>query len=266
MRRSFKAGIKKLLGIAPSVAATVPEIPVFAIAMYTGPSPTELRPRAADGGPVFARENLGSVRGDFVADPFLIRTNEEWFMFYEVHNQETSQGEIGLATSPDGGRWEDRGIVLSEPFHLSYPYVFEWTGGHYMIPECFETGSVRLYRADAFPGRWVLEKVLLEGRGYVDPSIFHFEDNWWLFVGHGRPDFRADTLRLFMADSPLGPWAEHPMSPVVADDNRTARPAGRVVVAGGRPVRFAQDCSEVYGGAVRAFEITTLTADTYEER
>ena len=38
-------------------------------------------------------------------------------------------------------------IVLAEPFHLSYPYVFEWQGSHYMIPESGAAKSVRLYRA-----------------------------------------------------------------------------------------------------------------------
>jgi hypothetical protein len=36
------------------------------------------------------------------------------------------EGEIGLATSEDGLKWDYKQVVLNEPFHLSYPYVFEW--------------------------------------------------------------------------------------------------------------------------------------------
>ena len=37
-------------------------------------------------------------------------------------------------------------------------------------------------------------------------------------------------------------------------------------MADDRLVRFAQDCSHAYGEAVRAFEITELTAERYAER
>src|ERR1043165_3225277 len=56
------------------------------------------------------------------------------------------------------------------------------------------------------------------------------------------------------------------MSPVVENDNRKARPAGRVLVQDEKVIRFAQDCYPAYGTRVRAFEITELTATTYEER
>jgi hypothetical protein len=77
---------------------------------------------------------------------------------------------------------------------------------------------------------------------------------------------RHDTLRLYSAPDLDGPWGEHPASPVVQSDPRVARPAGRVLVHGDRILRFGQDCAEHYGTAVRAFEIVTLSPETYEER
>lgn len=47
-----------------------------------------------------------------------------WYMFFEVMNQDSDRGEIGLALSDDGIHWEYSQIVLVEPFHLSYPHVF----------------------------------------------------------------------------------------------------------------------------------------------
>ena len=75
-----------------------------------------------------------------------------------------------------------------------------------------------------------------------------------------------DTLRLYSADDLTGRWTEHPSSPIVAGNAHTARPAGRVVATSRGLLRFAQDCAPRYGLSVNAFEITQLTADTYEER
>jgi hypothetical protein len=74
------------------------------------------------------------------------------------------------------------------------------------------------------------------------------------------------TLRLFTAERLVGPWTEHPRSPVIENDDTSARPAGVPRFSGGRLIRFAQVCTPDYGTAVRAFEITALTATTYSER
>jgi hypothetical protein len=73
-------------------------------------------------------------------------------------------------------------------------------------------------------------------------------------------------LRLYHAERLTGPWIEHKRSPIVGDDGHIARPAGRVIVWQDHPIRFAQDCDPIYGTAVRAFAITTLTIDGYAER
>src|SRR5262249_31357746 len=154
-----------------------------------------------------------------------------WHMFFEVMNWRTGKGEIGLATSKDGLAWRPEQIVLAEPFHLSYPYVFEWMGEHYMIPESYQAGAVRLYQAVDFPTRWAFVGSLIEGRYLVDASIVRWADRWWLFT-ETNPDVKHDTLRLFHAEDLMGPWREHPSSPVVVGDPRVARPAGRAMVLG----------------------------------
>ncbi len=64
----------------------------------------------------------------------------------------------------------------------------------------------------------------------------------------------------------MGPWLEHPKSPIIEGDDYIARPAGRVLVLRDRVVRYAQDCFPSYGIQVRAFEITELTTGGYRER
>jgi hypothetical protein len=237
-----------------------PTQPVFSIGIYDGRSPLELVPAIA---PALTGDDVSHVVASNVADPFLLRADGVWHMFFEVWNWRENKGEIGLATSGDALRWRYGQIVLAEEFHLSYPYVFEWEGERWLVPESFQAASVRLYRADPFPERWVLAATLIEAPYVVDASPFRFDDRWWLFA-ETSPDH--DTLRLYHAEALDGPWHEHPSSPVVAGDASKSRPAGRVLVDGDRIIRFAQDCSRVYGELVRAFEVTELTTSSYAER
>jgi hypothetical protein len=235
--------------------------------MYAGTSPVALAPSPGVSNPVLSGASISDAVATAVADPFMIQVDGTWHMFFEavIWRGGSRKGEIALATSDDGRRWTYRQIVLAEPFHLSYPYVFASGSDFYMIPESHQAGSVRLYRATAFPDRWAHVATLMSGPVLVDTSIFEREGRWWLLT-ETNPEHRHDTLRLFHARHPSGPWTEHPRSPVVDRDPDRARPAGRVLSTAGRLVRFAQVCRPVYGTSVRAFEITRLSTTDYQER
>jgi hypothetical protein len=210
---------------------------------------------------VLRAESIDDVDAAYVADPFLVSSGGRSWMLFEIKNRATRRGEVGLAVL-DGGRWTYRGSVLREPFHLSYPYVFEWGGDHFLIPESLERATIRLYRADPFPERWVFEADLIGGV-FADSSVVRYREKWWMFA---CPEpFRHDVLQLFHAERLEGPWCEHRRSPIVAGDACRARPAGRIVVWDDRLIRFAQHCSPVYGMGVRAFEITELSEGCYRE-
>jgi hypothetical protein len=236
--------------------------PIFTIGIYRGPTPFSIAPTGAR--PVITARHVTDVRAHFVADPFMLRAGDRWSMFFEVLNRDLNRGQIGLATSRDGLRWRYERIVLAEPFHLSYPYVFEHDGAYYMIPETYEANAVRLYKAVAFPHRWAHVGDLLTGADFYDASIFRHGERWWLFAGTNTA--ANDTLRLYSAPALGGPYVEHAASPVIAGDPAIARPGGRVLVDAGRIYRFTQNCAGAYGLDVRAFEITTLSVDQYAER
>ncbi|MDA8105736.1 MAG: hypothetical protein M0Z71_10195 [Nitrospiraceae bacterium] len=191
----------------------------------------------------------------------MIRTNEQWYMFFEVMNAGTQKGEIGLAESANGLNWTYRQIVLKEPFHLSYPYVFTWENEIYMIPETNKTNSIRLYKAIDFPTKWDFCSTLLKGYPFIDSSVVHAYGKWWIFTA-----VTDSILHLYFADTLLGPWILHPQSPLVMGDLGKSRPGGRVIVFQNRVIRFAQDGDLCYGNGVRAFEVTRLTTTHYEEK
>lgn len=235
---------------------------MWSIGIYTGQSPFNLTSALRIANPVLTFESVTDVPAEFVADPFMIPVAGVWYMFFEVLNRQTNKGEIGLATSSDGLAWNYRQIVLTEPFHLSYPYVFECRGDFYMVPETLEANKVSLYKSTSFPTDWSYVGELVHGR-CADPSIFHFNQLWWMFAC--STPYLHDTLRLYFAPELTGPWTEHPNSPIVAGNKVCARPAGRVVVLDDKIVRFSQDCVPEYGTRVRAFEISQLTTTRYLE-
>jgi hypothetical protein len=234
----------------------------WSIGTYIVDTEKGLGPRAfapGDGSPIVTADSLNMMDAHYVADPFLVMDSGTAYLFFEVLR--TSGGDIGLATSTDNQSWVFQGIVLDEPFHLSYPHVFKWDGIYYMVPESEKSNSVRLYEAVDFPRRWKLKSILLDGMALADPTVFRFKDMWWMFAAVG-----INELRLYFAPELAGPWQEHPLSPLVKDDPRVARPGGGVAQIGDRLFRIAQDGFPFYGTSVRAFEILKLSEREYIER
>jgi hypothetical protein len=233
----------------------------WSIGIYVGESPFNLIPAKNIHNPVLTAGTVTDVSASFVADPFMVKEGAMWYMFFEVMNKRTSQGDIGLATSDDGYHWTYRQIVLDEPFHLSYPYVFKFKDEYYMIPASHphEIPFIRLYKAVDFPARWVFVGNLVPGN-LVDSSVVRYGDKWWLFGASN------DMLNLYYADELTGPWKEHPENPIVKGDIRIARPAGRILVLGDKIVRYAQDGARIYGDKVRAFETTELTTTSFKQQ
>ena len=155
--------------------------------------------------------------------------------------------------------------VLAPDYHVSYPFVFRYGPGIFMIPESLEKRRVDLYRAVDFPHHWTLERNLLSGIRAVDPTLVEEDGRLWLFVNVAEPGAAIDDeLHVYVATSLEGPWIPHLENPVVSDVRR-ARPAGRVFRADGSLVRPSQDCSRGYGGAVVLNRIDVLTPEEYAE-
>ncbi|HEY1434429.1 MAG TPA: hypothetical protein VGG65_03585 [Thermoanaerobaculia bacterium] len=233
----------------------------WSIGIWEGPSPLRLQPPPGLSNPVLAARDVTDVDAEFVADPFMVQRDSTWYLFFEVLENGTGRGSIGVATSADGRAWRYDRIVLREPFHLSYPFVFREGSDFYMVPESYQAGAVRLYRAVRFPYEWKFETTLLSGLPYVDSSLVKFQDRWFLFTA--TPE--NNQLLLYDAGALTGPWTPHPASPIVKRDPHIARPGGRVLVMGDHLLRFAQDDQPSYGHQVIAFEITELDQARYQE-
>ena len=201
----------------------------------------------------------------FYADPFVVERDGRSFLFAEAFPYASGKGVIVCADVGEGAAERDFKTVLERPWHLSYPFVFEWKNETYLAPEGSTHGGVEIYRATAFPWEWTFERRLLPEWPLVDATLFEHERRLWLLAG-AATDGGSDWDELFAWHAPAleGPWTAHRLNPVKSDC-RSARPGGRPLRLGGRLFRPAQRCERAYGEALAWLEIRTLTPDAFEE-
>ncbi|KAJ0234823.1 Glucosamine inositolphosphorylceramide transferase 1 [Hirschfeldia incana] len=201
---------------------------------------------------------------NFVADPFLYVQGDTLYLFFENKNPITMHGDIGVAESTDkGATWKPLGIALNEPWHLSFPFVFNYNGEIYMMPESNQIGELRLYRAVNFPLTWKVEKVILQ-KPLVDPTIIHHQGNYWLFGTHHSSIFgikKNEHFEIWYSTTPLGPWKPHKKNPV----HNGASNGGRAFSHNGNLYRVGQASGEGYEKKIHIFKIEVLTKEEYRE-
>lgn len=206
------------------------------------------------------------------ADPFLFVHNDRLYLFYEDLHFYRFTGAIKMVSTSDLKHWTAPVEITHEPeCHFSYPYVFEDKGEIYMMPETGWQNNIRLYKADRNDlSKFTLYKVILQ-REKLDPNIefdwcdscFYRKDGLYYLITTVKTKQQYE-MQLYTSTQLEGSYTEHPMSPVVKGDD-CARCAGSLMEKDGHIYRFAQDCSEAYGGQVSLFEIDEITPTAYRE-
>jgi hypothetical protein len=158
--------------------------------------------------------------------------------------------------------------IVRKPYHLSYPFVFQWRGEWYLVPESAAKRTVELYRCARFPDLWEFQHNLLDDVEAYDSTLVEHRGRWWLFANiRAHPAASGwDELHVYHSDSPISrAWKAHRENPVVSDVT-CARPAGRLFVENGRLLRPSQDSSRRYGRALLLSEVVELSEHRYAER
>lgn len=203
------------------------------------------------------------------ADPQAAWQDDDFFIFIEdlTIPGRKNRGHISVIRFDNQGRAEKPVTVLERPYHLSYPFVFQWKGTHYMVPESSANRSIELYEAVEFPYRWQHVKDLMTGVSAVDSTLVRWGGRWWLFANIRENDGAPlnDELFVFHAKDLLADsWEPHPRNPVISDV-RSSRPAGALFVQDGALYRPSQDSSFSYGYAVNINKVLRLDENGYEE-
>lgn len=199
------------------------------------------------------------------ADPFVWVHEGRYFIFHEERFYASDRGHIACLTLDSQLKPVDNCVVLQRPYHLSYPFLFEYQDQLYMLPETEKNRTVELYRCTRFPDQWEFVKTLLSDIKAIDATLLQAYGKWWLFANIREGGTTWDALHLFFADDLLSQhWEPHPRNPVVKDI-RSARPAGRIFLENGNFIRPSQDCSIRYGYATNFNRIVILTETDYLE-
>ncbi len=200
----------------------------------------------------------------FLADPFGLWRDGLLYLFVETYDYRVRVGAIEVLVYDRDWQLVERGPVLGEPWHLSYPLVFEAEGETWMLPEAHRSGGLTLYRATEFPYRWEAATSITLDHVPVDATPIFHDGRWWLFYTSASQEaHKMAALHIAYADRLAGPWTPHPMNPV-RHDRTSARPGGTACVIDGRVTLPVQDCSLTYGGAIRALTMDVLTPEHFE--
>lgn len=184
----------------------------------------------------------------FLADPFF---HPGGGLLVEAMGAGSARGAI-VHLRPEPRRLSGRGG------HFSYPAVVD----RWLVPETSDWSPTM-----AFPlGEAGLgEPVELTIRGrprLLDPTPFQNRDGLFLFGNIASEG--PSVLRLWVADSLEGQFAEHPASPIRISPNG-ARMAGIPIVLEDELVRVGQDHRRGYGDGITFFRVTRLDRQHYEE-
>ena len=179
--------------------------------------------------------------GAFWADPFILHKDSRAYIFFEEFIYKTSLGRISYVEMEQDGAISKSQPILEKPYHLSYPFIFEYGGEYYMIPETAQQRAIEMYRCTRFPDQWAYHKTIMRDVRAVDATLIEHNGLWWMFVNiAGEGGSTCVSCTSFHANQPLADeWIPHPMNPIVSDV-RFARPAGHIFYKDGKLIRPSQ--------------------------
>lgn len=200
---------------------------------------------------------LKPPKSDYFADPFIISDNSDTYLFFEWFSNKNGKADLAVAKKSEN--FEIYHKITDFPEHRSYPYVFDYQGQIYCIPEANQTGKVSLYRFEN--DRLTFDCDLLHGK-YVDSTLFIHDGKFYLFT---TPQSHPHThLLLFVADDLRGPYRPHFNNPVKVDCSNS-RMAGKIQNIDGDLVRPAQNSTLHYGSSITLNKIVQLSEYQFVE-
>lgn len=207
---------------------------------------------------------IKNLPNHFFADPFVHTKDAKTICFVEDYNYIDKKGSIRAIELVDAKSYVILDTVIEEPFHMSFPYLFEYDDELYMVPETSENNAIRLYKCIEYPLKWQYQKNLMSDIKVVDTMIFKHEERWWLLCNGQRDN--GLSLMAFYTDNPLsGDWVEHNANPLVFDISK-GRNGGVLYDRESNPIRVRQKSEfNQYGKSFSLAKIKELTINSFKE-
>ncbi|TDN82180.1 hypothetical protein DET49_12534 [Salegentibacter sp. 24] len=218
---------------------------------------------------IFRYKTLYPPKGYDWADPFIIKENQRFYLFFEEIKIGTGNGHISLFQFDEKGTLlNERPVeVLNEEYHLSYPFIFKEDSNYYMLPESADANELWLYKSEEFPERWKKYQKIFSNKQIYDASLYFHEGYWYLFGTEKLSEGgnRDQYLHLYYSkELDSENWVSHPLNPLSLDV-RGARPAGKIFKENGRLLRPTQIGAPKYGYGIQINEIKQLSTTEFIE-
>lgn len=204
------------------------------------------------------------------ADPILYEYQGKTYVFMEYFDNKKKKGAISYCEVRNG-EFTKAQVILEEPWHLSFPLVFEINGDIYMMPECSETEAVMIYKAVAFPNSWELVKKYSVDSLLVDSVIYkNNRDVYFISGKQNRKNLLSNKL-LFakVLINNVDFEIDFDSMQRINEEavySELCRNGGPIIKENGMDIRVAQEAKNGdYGVSIAFYDIKGIDEENYEE-
>ena len=193
----------------------------------------------------------------WAADPFIFENKGKTYIFAELYDYVRRKGGIGycLLEPEKETYWVQ---VISEKYHLSYPFIFEHKHEIYILPESGAGNILYVYHAIEFPEKWEKIKILREHGNYADTTPFYWKSQKLAITYKGKSDGHYELWLLNLHN-------EAKDKQLLLDNIELRRPAGKVFGWHNKNIRPAQNCTNDYGEGLIFYEYDISEDEEYLE-
>ena len=178
----------------------------------------------------------------WAADPFIVEENGEIYIFAEIMNYFTQKGCIGYIKIKNGKpkKWKS---VISEWYHLSYPFIWKDEEGFHICAESSRVKKTYRYDCKRFPDKWEKSFIYNEGLKLADTTM--------LFDNEGQIEKCFSYIISEQGDALISLDIDYKGGyRVLTNDLHVARMAGAFVKEGNEIYRLGQICDKSYGEGI----------------
>jgi hypothetical protein len=192
----------------------------------------------------------------WAADPFIFEIDDTTYIFAELYDYIYCKGTLGYCKLENGKKpkWKK---VISEKFHLSYPYIANDAKNIYIIPESGNAKILYSYKATSFPKKWARAHLIRKGVNFGDTTPFSLNQNK-LALAYDVSN--PDKYQLLLID------LENPKNDtLILGNHLLQRPAGKFFYKGDTLIRPAQICEKDYGQGLVFYKVSSFEPGNYTE-
>lgn len=203
------------------------------------------------------------------ADPVPFSDKGREYIFMEVYDKLRKKGFIGVSHFDKNGKLSKPVKVIEENFHMSFPHIFRYGSDVFMIPECSESGQLRIYKMGQDVLQWTLYSVFDNMEGLVDTvSYCQKHGAIYLISSQENPENKYQTRLVLLKLSNLQDKDARELKEVwrAPDYSYDVRNAGELLKIGDTVNRVIQHSTEKeYGKYITISRLANLGENGIQE-